>query len=164
MNQSDCSISCREPPGLLQLNVTARAELSAVGLVRGAELTAAAQRSYFLEGGQTHVPSKRDLENAASLCFPRDAAGEVGRAVLQEASAVAGWSLGRCIKLKHPLSLLFFSTTHSFQLRCHSEPSVRFWADTEAKWGGAVEEQSHSLILPAGGIGRKRSPGEEGWY
>lgn len=96
MNQSDCSISCREPLGLVRLNVTARAGLSAGGLACGAELTAVALRSYFLEGGQTH---KRDLENVASLCFPRVAAREVGRAVLQEASAVVDWSPGRSINL-----------------------------------------------------------------
>lgn len=84
MNQSDCSISCRELPGLVWLNVTTRAGLMAAGLVCGAELAAVARRSYFLEGGD----KKQDLENMASSCFLRDAAGQVGKVVLQEASEV----------------------------------------------------------------------------
>lgn len=52
----------------------------------------------FGERGQTHMLSKADLENMVSLCFPRDAAREVGRADLQEASAVAGWGPGRGIE------------------------------------------------------------------
>lgn len=85
MNQSDCSISRRELPGpVSRLNVTGWAGLVVAGSVCGAELTVVARTSYFLEGGQPHVLSQQDLENMASSCFLREAAGEVGSVVLQE--------------------------------------------------------------------------------